>query len=140
MLIIFEYFFIRKTNYLKIKLNSNPVKIKIKIKKEREREMWGTIFCPFLSVFLSSSKFPATAKPFQLLSIPKSNGKKMSLCNVFLFSATEQRLLPCFLAFSFVLVFTCYYILRSPDLWNFFLINLSDFEFLSRLLGTFLIF
>jgi len=130
-------FFIRKNNYLKIKLNSNPVKIKIK--KERERENWGTVFCPFLSVFLSSLKFPATAKPLLLLSIPKSNGKTMSLCNVFLFSATKQRVLPCFLALSFVFVFTCYYIFRSPDLWNFFLINLSDFDFLSRILGIFFI-
>jgi hypothetical protein len=51
-----------------------------------------------------------------------------------------QRVLPCFLALSFVFVFTCYYILRSRDLWNSFLINLSDFEFLSRILGTFSIF
>jgi len=64
----------------------------------------------------------------------------MSLCNVFLFSATRQRVLPCFLALSFVFVFTCYYILKSRDLWNFFLKNSSDFKFLSRILGTFLIF
>ena len=132
MLIMFKYSFIRKNNYLKIKLNRNP------IKNRKGEKNWGTIFCPFLSVFLSSLKFPATAKPFLLLSIPKSNGEKMSLYNVFLFSATKQRALPCFLALSFVFVFTCYYIFRSPDLWNFFLINLSDFEFLSRILGIFL--
>jgi hypothetical protein len=128
---MFEYlFFFRKNNYLKIKLNSNPVevKIKIKIKKERERGKWGTVFCPFLSVFLSSLKFPATAKPFLLLSIPKSNGKKC-LSVMFFFSRQPNS----------VFVFTCYYIFRSPDLWNFFLINLSDFEFLSRILGIFFI-
>jgi hypothetical protein len=123
-------FFFRKNTYLKIKLNSNPVevKIKIKIKKERERGKWWTVFCPFLSVFLSSLKFPATAKPFLLLSIPKSNGKKC-LSVMFFFSRQPNS----------VFVFTCYYIFRSPDLWNFFLINLSDFEFLSRILGIFYI-